>query len=668
MLADKRVGQVIRRGHRVAFAGLRASRGGPIGFTEWVLYGLSRRDQADRFKDWILRAEAATKLVSGKRSEAAAYWRLARERHAFRATNPELYDENYYQTMEDANYERYIESSAKLVSYALPERDEPILDFGCGRGFLVAKLKELGYQRVSGCELSENAIQHAVTDGIRPFRGFEQFQDKEFGITCLISVLEHISYLDLPEFLSEIARITSRKIVCCIPVYPNNLSDFFFRDADHQIFERRAWWDEQFMRVEFAPVRLPAEPLPFVEPFIYERLDANGTDYLYGRDASPAPPMRRQPRTSRPIHFDVDMAKPTSFTWITAELAQALIKLGHTVTIRPGALSPTLDAPDQRTLDPLMGLPSPSAAVVGWHHYFEKGVADRDAREEPDFEFFVINYEFQEREPRAFDSWMRQVLSSRSVKLCLSRFCREVLLDAGVPPERCPILNLGYSSEINRVKDSLYLPAGRSIKLLSVTNANDLNRYGTDLLLQGFEKGFHPTDDVSLILRDYGGYSQELAREVERLKAAGYDVLYYACFLNKEDMVRFYRGCDLFVAPFRGEGFGVKILDAMACGLPIIAPLYGGPADYLNAANCLPVRFKKILVGDCLDTRALQLGNSPTWCEVDVDDLAAKLSTACTDLDRMRRLAEQAQQHVIQRFSWQTIAQELVYTSSNSPY
>jgi glycosyltransferase involved in cell wall biosynthesis len=255
---------------------------------------------------------------------------------------------------------------------------------------------------------------------------------------------------------------------------------------------------------------------------------------------------------------------------------------------------------------------------------------------------------------------MRRVLEGPSAKLAISRFCRQVLLDAGVAAEGCAVLPLGYSPEVDRVDDSLYLPARGAIKLLAVTNAHDLNRYGTDLLLQAFTRAVTPTDDVSLILRDYGAYSPDLAGQIERLREAGYDAVYFARFLSKEDMVRFYRACDVFVAPFRGEGFGVKILDAMACGLPVVAPLYGGPADFLHEGNCLPVHFKEVPVGDCLDRRSLQLSNSPTWCEVDVDDLAHQLAAACADLEGARRRARRGQSEVHECFSWQSIARRLV--------
>jgi glycosyltransferase involved in cell wall biosynthesis len=44
----------------------------------------------------------------------------------------------------------------------------------------------------------------------------------------------------------------------------------------------------------------------------------------------------------------------------------------------------------------------------------------------------------------------------------------------------------------------------------------------------------------------------------------------------------FYTGADCYVHPLRAEGFGMTILEAMACGLPVIATPWSGPADFLS--------------------------------------------------------------------------------------
>jgi glycosyltransferase involved in cell wall biosynthesis len=52
--------------------------------------------------------------------------------------------------------------------------------------------------------------------------------------------------------------------------------------------------------------------------------------------------------------------------------------------------------------------------------------------------------------------------------------------------------------------------------------------------------------------------------------------------LEGEDLARLYASCDLFAFPSTSETYGIVVLEAMASGLPVVAPLCGGVVENLR--------------------------------------------------------------------------------------
>ena len=80
-------------------------------------------------------------------------------------------------------------------------------------------------------------------------------------------------------------------------------------------------------------------------------------------------------------------------------------------------------------------------------------------------------------------------------------------------------------------------------------------------------------------------YSKVLHRAVMRSNVAGR--VHFTGFVEDPDLLQFYGACDLFVFPSFYEGFGLPILEAMACGRAVACSSATAMPEVANAAGIL---------------------------------------------------------------------------------
>jgi glycosyltransferase involved in cell wall biosynthesis len=80
-------------------------------------------------------------------------------------------------------------------------------------------------------------------------------------------------------------------------------------------------------------------------------------------------------------------------------------------------------------------------------------------------------------------------------------------------------------------------------------------------------------------------YSRDLHRAVNRSPVRGR--VHFTGFVEDADLVKFYGACDMFVFPSFYEGFGLPILEAMACGRAVACSRATAMPEVANAAGIL---------------------------------------------------------------------------------
>ncbi len=94
---------------------------------------------------------------------------------------------------------------------------------------------------------------------------------------------------------------------------------------------------------------------------------------------------------------------------------------------------------------------------------------------------------------------------------------------------------------------------------------------GQDILIQAMAK---LDDRFDLTLVGNGTLRKELEKMVQTLGLQ--QRIHFAGFQNQDKLISYYHEADIFCLASRSEGFGISILEAMACGLPVVASDAGG--------------------------------------------------------------------------------------------
>lgn len=90
---------------------------------------------------------------------------------------------------------------------------------------------------------------------------------------------------------------------------------------------------------------------------------------------------------------------------------------------------------------------------------------------------------------------------------------------------------------------------------------------------------------LQLYIIGNGSEKQKLQKLVEKLQVT--DKIQLLGHKSKQEIVTLLQQSDIFVLPSQSETFGVAYIEALACGLPIIATDCGGPRDIVTQKNGL---------------------------------------------------------------------------------
>lgn len=140
----------------------------------------------------------------------------------------------------------------------------------------------------------------------------------------------------------------------------------------------------------------------------------------------------------------------------------------------------------------------------------------------------------------------------------------------------------------------------------------------------------------------------------------GYDVsdamamvLVYEGMLSSHGIGELYRSVDSFVLATHGEGWGLPLLEAMACGLPTIATAWGGHIDFMGEGRGLLVGIEETLVRAPPE----EFGGGFKWAQPRHDLLRHALRTVSEQGSETKKVARRGWAWVHERLQYDDVAQ-----------
>lgn len=216
-----------------------------------------------------------------------------------------------------------------------------------------------------------------------------------------------------------------------------------------------------------------------------------------------------------------------------------------------------------------------------------------------------------------------------------SRFGRTVLVRAGVAEERIQVIPNGVDGRLFRAQGDVWRPVGaRAVNFLFVGGA--IRRKGVDLLLRAWREAFGPGDDVSLTIQELGGQSfyrhLSLGEEIRKLATdrGVAPVLYRQDEWSEERLPALYRGSDVVVLPYRGEGFGMPLAEGLACGKPVITTQAGPAPEFCPAEASWMISAEEAEMPRGLWPPG-EMSGPVTWFEPSFPELVQALCAAARD-------------------------------------
>jgi len=237
------------------------------------------------------------------------------------------------------------------------------------------------------------------------------------------------------------------------------------------------------------------------------------------------------------------------------------------------------------------------------------------------------NPRFEKLDKLVFQRLNRKIWRKANAVIANSQGLKDLALQTAPNQEIGIIYNGIDTSEFTSKKDYTYTPP---LKLIGVGRL--IPRKGFDYAIRALQG----MDNVTLTLLGDGPEKENLRQLAEELNVT----IHFEGNVAHEQIAKYYRSHDVFILPSFNEGMSNTVLEAMACGLPIITSNTGGTAELIHEN------------GFVVDS-----GNP--------NDIRTAVESFLTQPNRLQEMGQKSYRYV-QNMQWNEVAREYHNVMSNN--
>lgn len=258
------------------------------------------------------------------------------------------------------------------------------------------------------------------------------------------------------------------------------------------------------------------------------------------------------------------------------------------------------------------------------------------------------------------------VLDPRVTIVTPSVWSRAGLVFSGIDPDRIVIIPHGFDPDLYHPVDeaerqALRRQLGWQDEFVFLNVSVMSNRKGIGLLLKAFAQIVPRYPQARLVLKGreaiFGSRQSIAASSRAILSTAEADRVRPRCqymgdTLAFAEVAKLYQAADVYVAPYVAEGFNLPVLEAAACGLPVICTQGGPTDDFTHPDFALTIKSQR---------RAIELeGEERYGLFPDLEHLISLMQTAIEHSAFMAQARQRGPAFVRERFTWQHVVAQLL--------